>query len=1493
MPNKRLIFSLPNKLSRKSVSLFLIFSFLSQQLFGPPRAHAYLEEPQQKFPLTPSEILNRLSLPAEYGSLEEIYSGEKDRLVILVQDAHAIADAQKNIQKIISHFQSQYGVNLIGLEGTSGRLDTTLFRAFPDSKILQDVFQRYLERGELSGGAAAAVLNEGGSDYYGIEDPRIYEECVNAFLESLAHEPRLSKKLDGLGRKLSELKGKYYSPVLLELDRKLEDLEKGKIDLIQFLGDIPPHSPLSRFPQIAALLEEVQKEPSLSSDKLHREIQTLVGEIKTKIQNPIELKEFQGKLQEYLTEQISAEAFGAFLVKLAQNHGLSAPFSLESEIQIAQQTALLEMKSAEFSRQFQQLIREVKEGLFQNPNERELDLSVRRLRLLYKLNQKTLTYEEWGELLSEAQEARASEFFEVSKRIGDFLINFRTEFQPSARFYETTEKRDRAFLKQLTGLMNQKKRKVSLLVAGGFHTHGLTSLLKQGGISYVLISPAIQNLPGKIPYLDYMQGRVSWRSYFETRNGRIDLFEAFSKAVTDRLFSAEDSGLRTEREGPKSSYLSPHRSVLLKSWRDQIIRALASKGNIEKANTYTRFIDRLSVVRGSEGVYPDQQQKEWLEKVDRFIEGLHDLKDRNQLTPENIIQLTQPRSELFHSQAAAPTVTLGGLVQGFSVPAPWFSEFPEARSEMRIQQSPVARQTALAPEEAIEMAKEEKFKYRIVRLSRRFFSAVKFFYPYLAVTVTYVFLFPLVAVLLATGRIRVEGLENIPKREDYLAVANHISFIDAILMDLIFAVRSFSFPRFVAKRKHVGFISRGLIDFGWAIPIDFESELERKDKKEKVIDLLIKNWGKKKNGGIFPTGKVRRHVEDTFLGWKDTGAEAAKRAEKLVLPIAISGWTVPFSEIHDWTKYKAKNWDQLNRWQKARRLFKVVLKRAQILFSVLFKVQFEFQVAQPIPTPSKTAAEILDETKTAIATKLVGREINGRPFQWDYLKAQISRSEVRTDAHKVKTFELKALDGVEAFVEETADGKRYFVLKNNHADEERAGEVIITLNDMPEIGRVFESLADSLKSIAIDIPAFANFQMSDFNGTEWNFNFKSKQAGQENFHSYNKANQTVVFYFKLGPGKIQKWRLDSVGKIQVGIRKEGRSIFLLNFSGSSPEVSMEKPADSPSQAASRSEVRADQEDLPQQAADILIFDPRSEVRRVATAVLDALAEGKFPFKLAEQISGIAQFQFGGLAQAIKTEARNPRYLTRADDLRMIRASQEELMFRLDHKDYGRQLSAAVKDQIQRIPRLTEDYLKVHPKGKVNFAFAYPVVKSDPRVQRWLLEYIKMIQKVQREIKERYPKAKVEGNIRILMSSAEKKSLTRFVRVVEASGVVKIILTDYPTAAGELQTYLIQNQNALVYGFPESGLPAEGLDWARSELRFVNAAVDLGTVLPFAIKISNRLATESKITAEALREIPKTLAGVAVFDGTSLFITSKALDYIYQQYRSEARLAQMA
>ncbi len=67
----------------------------------------------------------------------------------------------------------------------------------------------------------------------------------------------------------------------------------------------------------------------------------------------------------------------------------------------------------------------------------------------------------------------------------------RSEFPEFLKFYDLARKRDKAFIKNINSILREKRERKVILITGGFHSKHLGALLKEEGISRILISPEI------------------------------------------------------------------------------------------------------------------------------------------------------------------------------------------------------------------------------------------------------------------------------------------------------------------------------------------------------------------------------------------------------------------------------------------------------------------------------------------------------------------------------------------------------------------------------------------------------------------------------------------------------------------------------------------------------------------------------------------------------------------------------------------------------------------------------------------------------------------------------------------------------------------------------------------------------------------------------------------------------------------------------------------
>ena len=663
-------------------------------------------------PVKSSEIINfkafdlaTLAVPEDFGKIEATFTGSTGKTVVLIQDAHEIPDAQKNIQRLIDYFQKNYGINLVGLEGANARLDAQIFKSFPDKEALKKVFKEYQERGELAAGAGAAIFGREGADYEGVEDWPLYEEGVGLYLQAMKKEPEALEKIKDREEKLSAEKEKVYSPELLDLEKTVENFYRNHgtmLETLKKLAEVKAPAPGS---ELALILKESQAQAS--EETLELEVKKVAHKIdlflKSKAMDEAgkkRLAEFNSHYQDFKTSRMPAKAFALFMKKLTARDRLPFKISKLLSSSMKDQRRVEEIKGTKFFEDFEHYADEVRDSIIRNNDERKLGKESRDLRLLERLAKLELSREDWNEIKTSVGAPLAG-----ARNNGSRLDSGQAQglplqlFSSHFAFYQNSEKRDAAFMKNL-GILMQKKRAISaVLVAGGFHTEGLIRRLKDQGISYVRLMPNIQSIPEDTHYRDHMKGDVSWKKYLKAENGRINLYNAFVRGTRDKLLAGLSS--------PNVSVGDPRAADprLLKNWRDQIIIDLANKNKVEQAGRYTTFIDEAA------GIAPNPREKiraEWMANIERFADGLRSLQANGQLTRDNLLNLLKPSTI-----TTAPVSSGAQAVPGTNVPGDFFtrSEWREnpvsglveaPRSEERI--APLATKSEVRPKK-IELVK--------------------------------------------------------------------------------------------------------------------------------------------------------------------------------------------------------------------------------------------------------------------------------------------------------------------------------------------------------------------------------------------------------------------------------------------------------------------------------------------------------------------------------------------------------------------------------------------------------------------------------------------------------------------------------------------------------------------------------------------------------------------------------------------------------------------
>ena len=171
-----------------------------------------------------------------------------------------------------------------------------------------------------------------------------------------------------------------------------------------------------------------------------------------------------------------------------------------------------------------------------------------------------------------------------------------------------------------------------------------------------------------------MQGNVSRKGYFRADRGRVNLYDAFVRAVRDRLLSEAEGGRGKEEGSIKTLPVDPLPSTfgLIKRWRDQLIRDLTDKGRVTHLHDYSRFLDEAA---------PDASDPlllQWKANILNLVGRMQHLDARGALNEANVLGLLKGATHL--PPVSMPFRTVAAELLGFDSPenAPLILPLPSA-----------------------------------------------------------------------------------------------------------------------------------------------------------------------------------------------------------------------------------------------------------------------------------------------------------------------------------------------------------------------------------------------------------------------------------------------------------------------------------------------------------------------------------------------------------------------------------------------------------------------------------------------------------------------------------------------------------------------------------------------------------------------------------------------------------------------------------------------
>ena len=460
----------------------------------------------------------KLDIPEKYGRVVESYQGKDNRLIVQIQDLHTNYEAQANEAKIIYHLLKNKGWRLVATEGAEGEVDTSIFELFDDTATKEEVARFFMNKGQITGAEYLHILKKIPFTIYGAEDTELYRKHLDSFKDSLSYKDDVLQYCRQVKDALNEIKSHIYTPELKELDRKISAYDDRKISLnnyVRYLNKIfTLHSTnLSRFPNFERLGGIIELEEKIDFKKVEKEHLNAIKELSQGLSEK-ELADLIVKSVDFKAEKISAAKYYGHLRELiaGKNFSLRSYPNLERYIyyiiiseQIDHRRLFSEIKDLENL---------AKKTLYTNDDQARLDRLLKNIDILAGFINIKLTNEDVQYYYSHKSEFTPQIFrsfiqkYATKYGLDNPVYNFTACLPEMENFYTLADERDKILIENTLRAMDVKGEKAAILICGGFHTRGITQLLKEKGISYIIITPKVGSKMDTELYFSVLKGEM-------------------------------------------------------------------------------------------------------------------------------------------------------------------------------------------------------------------------------------------------------------------------------------------------------------------------------------------------------------------------------------------------------------------------------------------------------------------------------------------------------------------------------------------------------------------------------------------------------------------------------------------------------------------------------------------------------------------------------------------------------------------------------------------------------------------------------------------------------------------------------------------------------------------------------------------------------------------------------------------------------------------------
>ena len=451
---------------------------------------------------------NDINIPPVFGMVKERHQADTDPkgLIVHIQDLHTHYEAHKNISRIVEYLYEKHGIRVVLSEAKETDKGFAYLRPWTKKQARAEVAEKYLKDGIITGWEALDLTKDMDLVLQGIEDKSLYIKDMESFLKAEVIRPEALQFVNLLKSISNNLKLHMYSRPQRGFDEKITHYREENIGIADYTTYLTKQAGKHKIDykaltNLGILLKTLELEKNINFKKAEKEREIIIEAMAKRLLED-EMKGLLDMSMKFKTSKISQNEFYQYLLGLADRLDISMKRYQNFSLYTQYIAVYHDLDASRLFEEINTLENLLADAVFTKEGQKELFKISKNLIILKGLVDFKLTPDEFdyynktkagfdtGKWLSFLR--LNSEYFKLSQVVPSQAAIIEDNIPILENFYNVARQRDEAFVANIEKQFNKRNINTAFLMTGGFHTPGVTRLLKDAGYSYVVISPRIE-----------------------------------------------------------------------------------------------------------------------------------------------------------------------------------------------------------------------------------------------------------------------------------------------------------------------------------------------------------------------------------------------------------------------------------------------------------------------------------------------------------------------------------------------------------------------------------------------------------------------------------------------------------------------------------------------------------------------------------------------------------------------------------------------------------------------------------------------------------------------------------------------------------------------------------------------------------------------------------------------------------------------------------------